>query len=431
MQRVEKIECSNCGAANVFKTGPNEYKCNYCQTDFTINPRNNSDPINTLNSSQVQDISTNTSTKALKYVILLGGVMAILCVVGVFVLMKPNSKFDNQIKIVDSNSSYQKPQFEDGFIYSASNYESIVLVYKQQTKSLDSARNVLVIINPKTKKIIAQKIVIVDTWQMLTFNKPAKFYLGNNLIYCNYQDSGLIAFNLTNLNQEMFSNYFSKNYKDLKDGIAKVTKEHGKPIVKITSNFGGTYYFNLQFKQLLSEVEYSKKEKPNYQIQSKIFFSQNENPFLIVAEKKCNSVDNEFILPIKDTSEIKNLLVKKYNFYTIKSVKAIPSKTYFNAEFYARYQDGIILSYKDNLSEKANINLEFINKEGVSQWSIHNETVQKLLKSESGIISSEGFINNSKLYLTINSYPKKFICINCLNGIIDWNFNIEEIKNEI
>ncbi len=112
----------------------------------------------------------------------------------------------------------------------------------------------------------------------------------------------------------------------------------------------------------------------------------------------------------------------------ILSAQLISTKIYFKPQFFARYKNGIILAYKDNLAKTTSIKIQYINKEGNLIWENTTPEINNYLKDENGIENCNSFMVGNSLFININSYPKKFINIDALTGKVVWAFDLTDLK---
>jgi hypothetical protein len=423
MAETKKIECQNCGASSVFKLSNNEYKCNYCQTNFVVN--DDTPQQNIFINKKPTVVVSPAKTKLVLVMVVLGIIISFSA--GIFAFLGNSTKNSTTTSSFFDMGNWQKPSQQNAFILKNTSSEFIALIDKYQTNKLDSAKYTISLINPKTKKIELSKIIISDTWKNLTFNSAPDFYFLNDLIYCISKDSGVIAFDPNSLKQTLFSTSLPLIFKELESGISSARVEYNTPVIKIKNNLGIDYFYNCTTKKLLTEKEFRYNDRVKTE-QTKVFFTGNENPFLILATKLCDSLDTEFKIYISDTSLIRKINLKKLKFNNIKSAQLISSKIYFKPQFFARYKNGIILAYKDNLAKNTNIKIQHINKEGNLIWENISPEINKYLKDENDIENCNSFMVGNSLFININSYPKKFMHIDALTGKIVWAFDLTDLK---
>ncbi len=426
MSGAKKIECPSCGASNVFKLNAGEYKCNYCQTDFVLKDTNQpKQPIvevwTTAKANEPQGKkSYNILILALVFAVLIGisGVM--------FFLVKPQRKYIIHGGI-ELSSKWQKPSVQDAFIVTTNSSEFIVVISKLQTNTLDSARISAGVYNSSTKKLIIEKDLFYDNWQALTFGDMPNFNHLSGLIYCFSKDSGLIAFDPISLKQKISSNFLPLKFKELSSGISRISKEYNEPVYRLKNNVGEEYFYNCITEKLYKYDAYWNIKGQSVE-QTKIFFTEHENPFLVLATKGCDTLKPEYKIGIDDTSYIQNLNRPQNRMYGIKRAKLISNKIYCAPKFLSRFQNGIVLAYKDDLSKKSEVKVAYINSSGKTEWETAELT--DYFGTIEGTANCFAFINKNKLYVSIQSYPKKFVCLDPAKGKVLWKLDLTALGND-
>lgn len=424
MTESKKIECPSCGASSVFKLSNSEYKCNYCQTNFVVN--DDTPQQNIFINKKPTVVVGPAKTKLVLVMVVLGFIISFSAGIFAFLSNSTKSSTLSTTSFFDMGN-WQKPSQQNAFILKNTSSEFIALIDKYQTNRLDSAKYTISLINPKTKNIELSKTLISDNWKNLTFNSAPDFYFLNDLIYCISKDSGVIAFDPTSLKQSLFSTSLPLTFKELESGISSTRVEYNIPVIKIKNNLGIDYFYNCSTKKLLTEKEYRYNDRVKIE-QTKVFFTGNENPFLLIATKLCDTLDSEYKIYISDTALLRKINLKKLKFNNLKSAQLISTKIYFKPQFFARYKNGIILAYKDNLAKTTSIKIQYINKEGNLIWENTTPEINNYLKDENGIENCNGFMVGNSLFININSYPKKFINIDALTGKVVWAFDLTDLK---
>jgi outer membrane protein assembly factor BamB len=425
MAVTKKIECPSCGASSVFKLNEREYKCNYCQTTFVIKePVSPKQPLVEVwttaeaNESKHKN-SYNALILALVFFILIGisGVM--------FFLVKPQRKYIIHGG-VELSAKWQKPSIQDAFIAVTKTSESIIVISKLQTNTLDSARISASVYNPSTKKIVIEKDLFYDNWQALTFGDVPNFNYLNGLIYCISKDSGLIAFDPLSLKQKVGSNFLPLKFKELESGISSISKEYNEPVYRLKNNLGVEYFYNVQTDKLYNYDAYWNQKAATIE-QTKVFFTEHEHPFLVLATKNCDTLKPEFKIGIDDTSYIDKLNRPQNRVYGIKKARLVSNKVYCAPKFLSRFQNGIVLAFKDDLSKKTEVKVAYINSNGKTDWE--TTELSEFFKSADGTANCFTFKNEDKLYVSIQSYPKKFFCLDPASGKVLWKLDLIALSN--
>ncbi len=431
MKSTIKIICPSCGANSVFKLNETEYKCNYCQTIFLLNNTNKQDNIFKSISVNIPE-STKINTKPINKIgcifTVVGFVISISFSIGIFLFVGENSnKVDS---IYKSKGDWQEPTIDKQLVCYEKGKPYIVAVLKSQTNKLDSAQLSLISYDPTNKRILNKKLIFKDNWHDLTFENNFNFFYANDLFYCTDNDSGLIAFKPNSLNQVIFSKTLLKKFPELKDGISKCEKQYDLPIVNITTNIGTNYFYNLNTDELIPQNDYSYFKKVNTKVISTVFFTEDENPYLVLATKTINEHKIENNLYLSDTANINKISHSKNKPYGIQSIKLLSNKIYFKPQIYGRYNDGLVFCYKQNLAKTAKAVLTYIDKNGKVIWENNSKELKNLLLSNGEFNNTISLIKKDFLYLTVNKSPTLNVCFNLINGEIIWVVNVKEVINE-
>lgn len=426
MSGAKKIECPSCGASNVFKLNETEYKCNYCQTSFVLKDTHSpKQPIVEVWSATKAKDSKNT--KSYNVIVLAFVFFVLMGISGVmFFLVKPTRKYVIHGG-VELSSKWQKPSVQDAFIATTNSSEFIIVISKLQTNTLDSARISAGVYNPSTKKLIIEKDLFYDNWQALTFGDVPNFNHLNGLIYCFSKDSGLIAFDPISLKQKISSNFLPLKFKELSSGISSISKEYSEPVYRLKNNVGEEYFYNSLTEKLYTYDAYWNIKGQSIE-QTMVFFTEHENPFLVLATKGCDTLKPEFKIGIDDTSYIQNLNRPQNRMYGIKKAKLISNKIYCAPKFLSRFQNGIVLAYKDDLSKKSEVKVAYINSIGKTEWETAELT--DYFRTNEGTANCFTYINKNKLYVSIQSYPKKFVCLDPASGKVLWKLDLTVLRND-
>ncbi len=428
MSPVKKIQCTGCGATSVFKTNDGAYKCNYCQTNFVLQNKDeysNVEPAYTFDTETI--IKKNKTLK--KVIISIIFTFAIITTSTTFLL----SFFENTSKTIvkslkNYTSNWQEPYIEKTFFYDD---KHIGIIGKSQTGSLDSAVYFISTFDLSSKKNVNKKVIYIGSWHYLTFKNIPEFYYLNNLIYCFDKDSGLIAFNPKTFKQTLYSTNFKNNFEVLKNGISKIYKANEEDYFVIENINNDSYYYNVSTNELMSSEDFRKNKKSEQTEISTVFFTQNEHPMLVYATIKSNLSDIKYKIPLSDTNSINKIEKMRSKPHGIKSIKLVDRKNYCNPTFLCRYNEGIILKYSKNISPSSEIIISYINKQGVTEWEKSDKDLQSIFKSEERVYSSSCYILNDKLFVTIQSSPRKFVCIDTKTGEIIWQYSSEDLKIEL
>lgn len=429
MESVKKIQCPSCGATSTFKVNPNLYRCNYCQTEFKLEQQDtNPGNLRTQELFEQKNATLKKSPLAclpilLVFFLTLGGVVAF----SIYSKFGGNKNGLNESLKQMITGKWQTPTLYVSTIASGEKGPVIINILKQQTSSLDSARIIAQIINPKTNTKTLTSPIITGSWRHLTFDDNSFFsslYVINNIIYVLGKDSGLIGYDPYTFQQKIFSKNLQKQFVLLQSGISKVEKDYTYDAFKITNNEAEVFYFFPAENKLLTEKEFDNKRYQKTAAVPTVFFTYGKRPFLFSA---IGNPNNNAILSIEDTLKLKEERAWLKSAYGISNIKVVGKNAYFRLKVIDRYQLGVIVAYTESLDPKSPLTLSYINNEGKAIWKNTNGSLQHLAKTGSNdALNFEAKIINNELLLTTYDYPKQFYGFNVQNGQQLWSYTNEK-----
>jgi hypothetical protein len=426
LQNIKKIECPSCGAAGAFKLNATQYKCNYCQTEFEFQSSNTT----IENTTRVNDSFTGKpkqNTTFIRSCALIGGVIfsfAIGCIT-YFTTLSSRTNTDNATSYANLvSNTWQEPSISNSFVFLGAKGAVIVNILKQQTKTLDSAKILAEVIDPKEKKSLTTNVLTSGNWKDITFNNSSlfsTFYTFNDIAYTIDKENGLTGFNIYSFEQVLFANTLTSKFKELNSGISKAEKDYALNAFKLTTNQAEEYYYFPENSKLLSEKEKQSFERQKRSPVTSIFFMEGKRPYLLSLTKKDGFFNDNAIINIDDTLKIKEEKSWLYNAFGLSNIKLISKKVYFKLQVLGRYKQGLVFAYTESLAPKAKVILSYVNNEGVLQWENTNESLKSLITSNSDFtINCESKMNTDELVISTYTYPKQFICFNLANGQQKW-----------
>ncbi len=422
MQNIKKIECPSCGAAASFKLNATLYKCNYCQTEFEFQS-SNSTADTTVNIKDVFAEQPKPNTTFVRSCALIGGVIFSLAI-GCITYFTSSKIGSNKSYSSLVSNKWQEPSISNTTFFAGSKGIVVVNILKQQTKTLDSAKILAEVIDPKENKTLTTKMLNSGNWHDITFDNSSAFstfFTFNDIAYTIDKENGLIGFNIYSFEQIFFSNTLTSKFKELSSGISKAEKDYALNAFKLTTNQAEEFYYFPEDSKLLSEKEKQSFDRQKRLPITSVFFMEGKRPYLLSLTKRDGLLYDNGTVNIEDTIKLKEEKTWLQSAYGLSNIKLVSRKVYFKLKVLGRYKQGIVFAYTESLAPKANVILSYVNNEGVVQWENTNESLKSLVTSNSDFtINCESKMNTEELVISTYNYPRQFICFNLANGQQKW-----------
>jgi hypothetical protein len=91
-----------------------------------------------------------------------------------------------------------------------------------------------------------------------------------------------------------------------------------------------------------------------------------------------------------------------------------------------RTEDGLVFMYVDDLSKKAKVHLECVDKDGNSKWKNSDEVLQELKNNNSDNLSFEHRNNDEFLTISLWGAKRKTHCFDLKTGKLVWSYSPEK-----
>lgn len=429
---VIKIQCPACGSNSTFKLFDGNYKCNYCQSNFSVNE---SQPNVTRPQTGPRPQVTAPAKSNPKIVMAVAFGVFLLMGVGAATFLVTGSVMDPvEIKKV---TELQKPNIRLTYSFAGGRGAVIWIIYEQY-RSVDSIWYELQIVDPKTNQLKAKES-IVPVFKLndnLDFNKKVanEFRQYGDLAYNISQNNGFVAYNIYSGKIEINTQTLVKDFPELKSGILKVEQLSSENAFSITTISGDVFKFDPYNRILIAKKDQNNKRNVE-EVTSDIYLSAELKHQLYVLTKKGDGfpvlssgmVGESYVtdLDVDKGKSIKDIFGNIY-------LKKISDKSYFAAQSLLRDDQGnLILFYKSDLSEKATVILESVNKDGKTNWSVQDPLFLKIGKAF-GSENIGAIYGHSKnlLLLFIPSEKQAHMGIDIKSGKILWTFYPETYLEE-
>lgn len=419
MAKVEQLKCPSCGATEVSHVSGINYQCDYCNSTFLVKNENSSYQLN-LDPQKINAIPFKPATKLIVFFAVLVALMGVG--MSLFIISPSKDSIKNSTSF---SSEWQKPSIDNYNCFAGSKGAVVWLVLKTRANKLDSVKYWLRIVNPVTKKTIAEEpLGKAKAWKEL-FSHSREFdneyYVSNDTAYNVSEDGGIQGFDLYS-GKKLFDNeWFEKQFPQLKDGIIKTNKEYYRNRIKISSASGNDWYYYLNSKLLLNEKEVEKLNSEEKVFEENIYLSQNKKSQLYLCMMKRNSGDSYNI----SDSFVEQF--KSYNNYIssyIKNIKLLSDSVYPMATPLEKYNDKLLFFYASNFSKHADGVLALVDKTGQFIWR-NNDTIFKKIvtNNTSDNLYIKYSLGRDLIVINIIGSINQSVGVNLMTGKTQFVFN--------
>lgn len=394
--------------------------CNYCQSTFEVTATaSKSNPVSfgTTNAKPINPVAG----KIIAFVFI--GVFVAMMGVGVSVFIFTKNNATNPVEQIFSE--WQKPYIHHYECFVGSKGPVAWAVMQQTRNRLDSVKYKINIIDPSSKKVLAEKDYLPQmTWKE-SFNVSKKidneFVLINDLAYNSSEENLICAFDIYTFEKKEDAETIKKKFPELSSGISKTELIRYKNAFKLTTNDGDEFVYyparNILRKQKEDDMSYRTDTSTVYQI----YLRENENhKQLWLIKQIIDASRNEMDVYGYGLEEIAN---GKNSRGPVKSAKQISEKKFFKAQGLTRFKNNYILVYAENLSKKAKVILESFNSEGKSNWQLIHPDLQILIESPFQTLNCDYSTNGKTLVININGANRKSVCFDLESGKHLWTFS--------
>lgn len=432
---VEKIECPSCGSNSTFKVSGDEYRCNYCQSNFKV--RADKDPLEdfqaTINKIKTQyggrsaEEIRATQKRGRKLGI---AVMSIVfAVIGgiVAIAMITSTTRTTISKAFKLSGIWGDPKVDNYQCFLGSK-GPVIFLMMQQEHGMDSVRYFVQMVDPQTKKVLStHPFGPAMKWKDL-FHFSDKIEsrfdcVANDIAYNTPRDSGLIGFDIYTFREVVTSSTLPKKFPELSSGISKASFGYGKNTFRIKTNTAEEFLFDAGSNTLRPRDR--KHDKPKDTLVDQLYLSRGNRPQLFFMNWRTKTNDNDMRL----SEDFENDYSKNKSWYRssyqIKDFKKVSDNVYFMAKVIGRYKNGLLILYTQDLSKTSPVMLEFVDADGKAVWQNKNPLLQSLKKS--GGSSSELYcdyqLNDQLCVFTIETKGRHSFGVDLSNGNTLWTYD--------
>lgn len=427
MSAVKQIQCPACGANSTFKQVDGSYRCNYCQSTFELKEN--------LKKPQLQRTTVTfdkTDLKPVKRGCGLSIVMAAISMIGVGVAVFIN--FKNNPAIAEGVESmfteWQKPSLNIYQSFVGSKGPVIWEISSQTRNKLDSARYSIEIIDPKTKTVLVTKPVFETmTWtESFDFGKKLNnqfFQLGDIAYNCS-EENGLIGFDIYSFDIVVNDETLAKKFTELNSGISKADFMWYKKAFNITTNKGKDYVYYPETELIRTKDKDDNSYNKDTITDTKVYLSDEKQAQLYLMQRKHDKTRDELKVDkgvVEGFEKNKSFYSRSYN---IRILKKLNDRVFFKAEAIMRTNDALVFVYVDDLSKKAKVHLECVDKNGNTKWKNSDEILQELKNNNSDNLSFEHRANEDFLTISLWGAKRKTHCFDLKTGKLLWSYSPEK-----
>lgn len=424
MSAVKQIQCPACGANSTFKQSDGSYRCNYCQSNFELKEN--------LNKPQPQRTTAQFDKADLKPVkrgcgiSVIAGIIALAGVgVATFLNFKESPAIADDLKSVFSE--WQKPSLSIYQSFVGSKGPVIWEISSQTRNKLDSAKYSIEIIDPRTKSVLVQKPVFEPmTWtESFNFGKKldGQFFQLGDIAYNCSEENGLTGYDIYTFDVVVNDATLGKKFPELSPGISKADFMWYKVAFNITTNKGDEFVYYPKTELLRTKETDDNSYRKDTITDTKIYLSDEKQAQLYLMQRKHDKMRDE----LKVDKGIATGYEKNKSYYRnswrIHQFKKLNDRVFFKSEPLLRTEDGFVFVYVDDLSKKAKVHLECIDKDGNSKWRNSDAVLQELKNNNSDNLTFEHRYNDKFLTISLWGAKRKTLCFDLRTGKLVWSYS--------
>ncbi len=426
MSAIKQIQCPACGANSTFKQTDGSYRCNYCQSNFELKE--------SLKKSQPQRTTVTfdnpVDMKPVKRGCGIAGLSVFISMIGVGVALFLN--FKNNPGLVDGIESvfseWQKPSLTIYQSFVGSKGPVIWEISQQTRNKLDSAKYSIEIIDPRSKIVLNTKPVFEPmTWtESFTFGKKldGQFFQLGDIAYNSSEENGLIGFDIYAFEVVVNAETLGKKFQELNSGISKADFMWYKEAFNIITNKGDEFVYYPRTELLRTKTKDDNSYRSDTITDTKVYLSDEKQAQLYLIQKKHDKTRDE----LKADKGLANEYEKNKSYYrssyNIHQFKKLSDRVFFKSEPILRTNDALVFMYVDDLSKKAKVHLECVDKDGNSKWKNSDEILQELKNSDN--LSFEHRSNEDFLTISLWGAKRKTHCFDLKTGQLIWSYSPEK-----
>lgn len=409
MTQVNKIQCPSCGASSVFKLNTEEYKCNYCQTNFIVDDK-------VANNPTFQSTGAKTGLNKIGCIVVgIAAFIFIMIGVSVFLGIKKSSSAKKSFNTI--LKSWNSPSVSSYMVFVGSKGPVIWEVMEETTKKLDSIKHSIRIVDPYNNVIkVNRQYGETTTWRdnINFYDKlDYDFLLFNDTLYNGSSIGGIQAFDLYSGKQLLNNSFFEQKYPQLKTGIVKVRPQLYYSNFTISTNEGDDYYYYPERHLLRTKSEEDEAYKTDTITAQNFFFSEGKKAYLYLAIKK-EERSRTFTLSdyYIEGYQKKDSYYKNY----FKKLVKISDKVYPCAQRLIGNKETVVFAYLSDFSKNANLIIEKIDANGKTLWQNSDKELLSFIKNFTSTNLYLKYSYNGSQIVVFDNSPYKSIGINLNTG---------------
>ncbi len=409
MAQVKKIQCPSCGASSVFKLNTEEYKCNYCQTNFVVDEKG-------LNTPNFQTAGIKPGLNKIGCIV--AGIAAfVFIMIGVGVFLGVKKASSNKKSFSKMMESWNTPNVTRYQVFVGSKGPVIWEIIEETTRKMDSAKHSIRIVDPYNNAIkVNNQYGETTTWRdNINFYEKLDydFLLVNDTLYNGSNIGGMQAFDLYSGKQLLDNSFFEKKYPQLKTGIVKVRPQLYYSNFIISTNDGDDYYYYPERHLLRNKSEEDDAYKTDTLTAQNFYFSEGKKANLYLAIKKEDR---------SKTSTLSDYYIegyqKKDSYYKnyFKKLGKITDKTYPCAQRLISNKGAVVFAYLSDFSKNANLILEKIDEHGKTLWQNNDKELLSFIENFTSTNLYLKYSYNGSQIVVFGNSPYKSVGINLNTG---------------
>ncbi|MGZ3933184.1 MAG: hypothetical protein ACXVP0_18430, partial [Bacteroidia bacterium] len=237
------------------------------------------------------------------------------------------------------------------------------------------------------------------------------------------RDSGLIGFDIYTFKEVITASTLQKKFPELSSGISKVSYGYGKNTFKIKTNTAEEFLYDAESNTLRPKEK--KHEKLKDTLVDQLYLTRGNRPQLFSMSWRTTTSDKDNQLSEnfeKDYEKNKSWYKSAYH---ITNMKQVSDNVYFMANVLARYKNGLLILYTQDLSKTSPVLLELVGADGKTVWQNKDPLLQGLKKDggNSARIYCDYQLSNNLCVLTTEDRGPHSLCIDLNTGNALWTYD--------
>ncbi|HLP14418.1 MAG TPA: hypothetical protein VK177_20985 [Flavobacteriales bacterium] len=442
---AKTVICNQCGAADLIKVEESEYKCRYCHSRIvlekpkldlgnfikTFNPTHVITPSQTAYTPDGQVVKRVSRLGCMIVVIIFMGILSGIIVPIIIAFSGRSGGTDSKTGSSDWKLSYTQQTF-----YATGSKGGVIWQLDDENYNYEKNRNVLSILDAKTKKVLYTEIYVKEHKSGETVASSWDLFNGGRVIgdtiFFTPKNGGLVARNIYTgkviINNATFEKLLGEQIAEARAYINANTNE--QDYLEVKSALGDEYYYYPAKNKFVKreEVRNTKETEKT----AKYFFiatgSNDKKHVLRVNQKIAPYERVGFFMP-GSYNEYKKQKQYYTHYHLVNSIDSIPAKNaFFDPAFITWDDTSFVIYYKENLLENSPRILARYGLSGKQLWKripTQEKPFSQLEKKEENP-RFDILLINERLVISLNTGQKSAMEIDPANGKISWTYKSEK-----